>query len=145
MPGAFSGDPTKSQEWNRGAYLATALGHCGECHTPRGLAGAFRSNRYLAGTRKGPEGVLVPNITPDSATGIGRWAWQDLIDFLSMGRRPDGRYTGDLMMEVLGTSAMYLSAYDKNALATYLFSLPPIHRDVYFQFDPFADNHYFDQ
>ena len=143
-PGAFSGDPTKSPEWNRGAYLATALGHCGECHTPRGIAGASRSDRYLAGTRKGPEGVLVPNITPHSATGIGTWGRQDLIDFLNTGRRPDGHYTGGLMMEVLGTSGMHLSAYDKNALVTYLRSLSPVHRDVYFEFDPFADTDYLD-
>jgi len=144
-PGVYSNDPTKSPAWNRGAYLATALGHCTECHTPRGWTGIPLGNRYLAGTRKGPEGVRVPNITPHSVTGIGNWSRQEMVDFLNTGRRPDGRYTGSLMAEVLGTSGMHLSSYDKHALATYLGSLPPIHYDVYFTFDPFPAEEYLDQ
>ena len=37
-PGEFRPDPAKSAEWNRGAYLVEGLGHCGDCHTPKGLA-----------------------------------------------------------------------------------------------------------
>jgi mono/diheme cytochrome c family protein len=144
-PGVFAHDPAQSPEWNRGAYLATALGHCTECHTPRGWTGIPLGNRYLAGTRKGPEGVKVPNITPHKATGIGNWSRQEMIDFLNTGRRPDGRYTGNLMVEVLGTSSMPLSDDDKYALATYLGSLSPIHYDVYFTFDPFPAEEYLDQ
>lgn len=143
-PGVFSGDPTKSPEWNRGAYLATALGHCGECHTPRGILGAPRPSHYLAGTREGPEGNQVPNITPDSDTGIGQWSHRGMSTFLATGRRPDARYTGALMAEVLGTSTMQLTEYDRHSLATFLRSLPPIYHDLHFKFDPFADPHYFE-
>jgi mono/diheme cytochrome c family protein len=129
-PGEFSADPEKSPQWNRGAYLAGALGHCSECHTPRDYLGAPRSDRYLAGTCLGPDGRRVPNITPDRETGIGDWTDEGLMTFLKTGRKPDGGYTDSLMAEVLGTSCMRLTDYDLHSLAIYLQSLPPIHNDL---------------
>jgi mono/diheme cytochrome c family protein len=139
VPGRYEYDPGRTDDWNRGAYLAQALGHCGECHTPRGLLGGMRGNRHLAGTRNGPEGRMVPNITQDRKTGIGDWSPAEQRAFLSTGRLPDGAYTGPLMAEVLGSSSMSLTAADRRALATYLQSLPPIHHDIHYRFDPFAD------
>jgi mono/diheme cytochrome c family protein len=136
-PGPWLEDPTQTPEWNRGAYLAHALGHCGECHTPRGLLGAPRTGHYLAGTREGPEGVTVPNITPDPATGIGDWTAAQLFAYLSTGQRPDGGHAGQPMMEVLATSIMPLTPADRRALTTYLRSLPPVFHDVYTRYDPF--------
>jgi mono/diheme cytochrome c family protein len=138
-PGSYQYDPGRPADWNRGAYLAQALGHCGECHTPRGLLGGVRGNRYLAGTRSGPEGKAVPNITQDRKTGIGGWSPEEQRAFLASGRLPDGAYTGPLMAEVLGSSSMSLTAADRQALATYLQTLPPIHHDIHYRFDPFAD------
>lgn len=138
-PGRYQYAPERPADWNRGAYLAQALGHCGECHTPRGLLGGARGNRFLAGTRSGPEGKEVPNITQDRKTGIGDWSPAEQRAFLSSGRLPDGAYTGPLMAEVLGSSSMSLTAADRRALATYLQSLPPIHHDIHYRFDPFAD------
>ena len=129
-PGTFSPDPGKSAQWNRGSYLAMALGHCSECHTPRGFLGTPLADRYLAGTCTGPEGRLTPNITPDRQTGIGAWSCEELTHFLQSGRRPDGSYTGSLMAEVLGTSCMRLTEYDRQSLATYLQSIPPIRHDL---------------
>lgn len=128
-PGAVQFDPGRSREWNRGQYLAMALGHCSECHTPRDALGGPHMQRYLAGTAHGPDDVLVPNITPDANTGIGTWNHKDLATFLSTGRKPDGCYSSGLMMEVLGTSCMQLTEYDRYALAVYLRSLAPIHND----------------
>jgi mono/diheme cytochrome c family protein len=139
VPGSYQYDPQRPADWNRGAYLAQALGHCGECHTPRDLLGGPRDNRYLAGTRSGPGGRLVPNITQDRNTGIGRWSPAEQRDFLRSGRRPDGTYTGQLMAEVLGSSSLSLTTADRQALATYLQSLPPVHHDIRYRFDPFAD------
>ncbi len=138
-PGRLAYDPAQSSEWNRGAYLATALGHCGECHTPRDLLGGLRDDRQLAGNLHGPEGRPVPNITMDRATGVGDWTPAQLYTFLSTGRRPDGSYTGPLMSQVLATSSLSLTAADRQALATYLRSLPPVHNDIHFRFDPFAN------
>lgn len=138
-PGAWTDDPAQSPEWNRGAYLANALGHCGECHTPRGLLGGLQRDRHLAGNARGPDDRPVPNITMDPATGVGAWTATQHQAFLSTGKRPDGSYTGPLMSEVLATSSMSLTGPDRQALATYLRSLPPIRHDIHYRFDPFAD------
>lgn len=143
-PGHYVYDPAQSEQWNRGAYLATALGHCNECHTPRGLLGGLNNNRYLAGNRRGPDGRRVPNITMDSGTGVGYWTPEQLRAFLVSGRRPDGSYTGALMSEVLATSSMPLTEADRQALVSYLRSLPSIHNDIYYRFDPFQDRDFFE-
>jgi len=142
-PVTYSDDPTKPHKWNRGAYLATAVGHCGECHTPRGPLGGPRDSLYLAGSRKGPGGTKVPNITPDTHTGIGNWSRQDLTTFLATGQRPDGSRTQGLMAEVLASSVMRLTEDDRHALATYLLSVPPVHHDVDSPPDPFDDSEEF--
>jgi mono/diheme cytochrome c family protein len=129
-PGPLPSRPDQSEAWNRGAYLVEALGHCGECHTPRDWLGAPLAAMYLAGTRQGPEGDAVPNITPDRRTGIGRWSRDDLIYFLDTGGTPDGDYAGGLMAEVIDESTSQLTAEDREALATYLLSLPPIENSV---------------
>jgi mono/diheme cytochrome c family protein len=139
-PGEFSADPEKSTQWNRGAYLADALGHCGECHTPRDFMGASRRDRYLAGTCTGPEERRVPNITPDRETGIGNWTLEQLTTFLRTGKRPDGVFTDNLMAEVLGTSCMRLTGEDLQSLAIYLHSLPPIRNDLDTRCAPFNDS-----
>jgi len=69
--GTYRPDPNRSEEWNRGAYLSTALAHCSECHTPRTFMGGVDSAMYYAGSVVGLEGELVPNITPHEATGSG--------------------------------------------------------------------------
>lgn len=139
-PGVYTPDPDRSARWNRGAYLATALGHCGECHTPRGFLGIPHTDRYLAGSCAGPEGEPVPNITPDRQTGIGTWSREELVSFLGSGRRPDGRITGALMMEVLGTSCMRLSPSDRLALADYLLGVAAVHNDLAVLCAPYDDS-----
>jgi mono/diheme cytochrome c family protein len=139
-PGEFSADPEKSPQWNRGAYLADALGHCSECHTPRDFLGTPRRDGYLAGTCAGPDEKRVPNITPDKETGIGDWTYEQLMTFLKTGKRPDGVFTESLMAEVLGTSCMRLTRYDLHSLAIYLQSLPPIHNDLDTRCAPFDDS-----
>ena len=47
--GAFKPDPSRSAEWNRGAYLVEGLGHCGACHTPRNKLGAEMKGQAFAG------------------------------------------------------------------------------------------------
>lgn len=143
-PGALTPDPEKPAQWNRGAYIAIALGHCGECHTPRGFLGTPQADHYLAGTCAGPDGRLTPNITPDRPTGIGDWTREELSRFLETGRRPDGSFTGGLMVEVLGTSCMRLTAYDRQSLATYLQSVPPIQHNLNTLCAPYDDSLYYD-
>lgn len=129
-PGVFLPDTDRSEEWNRGAYLATALGHCGECHTPRDAFGALDEDWHYAGTRDGPEGELIPNITPDRKTGVGRWREDDMVYFLETGATPGGDYVGSLMAEVIDDGLSRLSAADRKAIAVYLRSLPAIEHAV---------------
>jgi mono/diheme cytochrome c family protein len=129
-PGAFRPDPARSAEINRGVYLVEALGHCEQCHTPRTALGGLDRDFYLAGTRRGPDGARVPNITPDPATGIGRWSPEDLMDLLSQGMTPDGDFVGATMAEVVRSSTSRLSEADRAAITAYLRSLPPIRRPL---------------
>ena len=125
-PGAFRPDPERTAGWNRGAYLATALAHCGECHTPRNALGALDRSRWFAGTRDGPEGRSVPNITPHGTTGIGRWRAADVVGLLKHGRRPDFDTIQGVMAEAIEHGYRYLSDGDRAAIADYVMSLPPI-------------------
>ncbi len=129
-PGELREDPTHSAEWNRGAYLVQALGHCKECHTPRTLLGGFQDKMAYAGTQDGPEGEAVPNITPDAETGIGTWVVGDIVFFLKTGLKPSGDDAQGLMAEMIDNGFKHLTDDDLRAIAVYLRSLPPIRNEV---------------
>ena len=124
-PGPFRPAPERSKEYNRGAYLVTALAHCGECHTPRNWFGATEPDRFLAGNPAGPDGKKVPNITPDPETGIGKWSEDDIIALLKDGQTPDFDFVGGAMSEVVKSTARLTEA-DRRAIAVYLRALPAI-------------------
>ena len=128
--GPFRPNSASSASWNRGAYLVKALGHCGECHTPRNALGALDWDRPLSGTEQGPEGNTVPNITPDKETGIGGFSEQDITYLLETGFKPDGDVVADGMREVVDDSTSKLSPDDRAAIAQYLKSVPPIAHKV---------------
>jgi mono/diheme cytochrome c family protein len=122
QPGPFKPDPAASPVVNRGAYLVQALGHCGECHTPRNWLGGPRRDRRFAGG-KGPEGKGVPNITPAK---LKKWSDADLKEFLQTGITPDGDLANKTMSEVVDDTTSKLSPADLAALMAYLRSLPAI-------------------
>ncbi|MBI2468582.1 MAG: cytochrome c [Candidatus Rokubacteria bacterium] len=116
----------------RGEYLVRAVGHCGECHTPRGITHATDNARFLAGTPKGPDGNPVPNITPDKDTGL-TWSEEEIAEYLATGNKPDGDVAGGLMGEVIqGSSAGLkdLTKADRLAIARYLKTIPPVRHKV---------------
>ena len=129
-PGPFRPDPSRSAEWNRGAYLTRAVGHCAECHTPRTWIGGFDRSLDMAGTEDGPEGQTVPNITPDPETGIGKWSLADITFALKTGLLPDGDDLGGLMAEVVDNGTARLREADLRAIAVYLKALVPIRHKV---------------
>ena len=129
-PGRFQPDPEKSAEVNRGAYVVQALGHCGECHTPRNVLGGLRTSLALAGTAHGPDGHAVPNITPDPETGIGKWSDGDVAEVFKSGMTPDGDFVGSGMAEEVRNTTSKLSDADVHAVVAYLKSLPPIRNKV---------------
>jgi mono/diheme cytochrome c family protein len=107
---------------NRGAYLAEALGHCGECHTPRNFLGGLRKARHMGGAKLG-DGAAASNITP---TRMKRLSDAELAEFLKFGQWPDGDIVGETMGEVIRNSTSQLTAQDLQALIAYLRSLPPL-------------------
>ncbi len=120
----FEPDPSKPAAVNRGAYLVEALGHCGECHTPRGAMGGMKLSKRLSGAR-GPDGKsFIPNITPD-ATGIASWSEKDIAYALETGFTPEGDAFGGEMAKVQENMAK-LTAADRDAIAAYLKSVPPV-------------------
>lgn len=120
-PGAFVADPAASAQLNRGAYLVSALGHCGECHTPRNFLGGPKAGRTLAGGKL-PEG-RTPNLTP---TRLKRWNDAQLKEFLRTGVTPDGDVASDLMDEVVRNDTSKLTAEDLSAIVAYLRALAPL-------------------
>jgi mono/diheme cytochrome c family protein len=129
-PGPFWPSPDRSAAYNRGAYLVTALGHCGECHTARNPLGAVRPSLELAGNADGPDGQVVPNITPDRATGIGEWQKADLVELLRTGTTPEQTTVKGAMREAIADGLKYLSDADIAAIADYLLAQRPIVHEV---------------
>ena len=116
--------PGESPEWNRGSYLVNAVGHCGECHTPRNALGALDADRRFAGSKLA-DGKRVPNITSDTTDGIGKWSVDDIVSLLKYGATPSFDFVQAPMSEVVeGTSK--LSEADRKAIAIYLKSLTPL-------------------
>jgi mono/diheme cytochrome c family protein len=118
----FAPDAARSVQWNRGAYLVNALGHCAECHSPRNfLGGIITAQRFAGGPNPEGEG-FVPNITQK---GIGEWSVKDIAYFLQTGELPDGDSAGGSMARVIKNTSQ-LPASDRAAMAEYLKSLPPV-------------------
>jgi mono/diheme cytochrome c family protein len=123
--GPWQPDPEHDAVWNRGSYLANAVAHCGECHTPRNFMGAMKTNLAFSGNPKGPDGQKAPNITPDPKRGIGTWSLEEIETVLKTGQMPYFDFVGSGMAEVVrGTSQ--LTDEDRHAIAVYLKSLKPV-------------------
>jgi len=126
--GPYKSDPTKSAQWNRGAYLVNGPGHCAECHSPRNfLGGIVESERFAGGPA--PDGKdWVPNITPVGLTHWSKenitWSQQDIANFLEDGGDPSGDYAGGAMAEVVRNTSL-ITPQDRAAIAEYIVSLPP--------------------
>jgi mono/diheme cytochrome c family protein len=127
--GPFRPDPSKSPQWNRGAYLVEGPGHCAECHSPRNLLGAVVTGKRFAGGPAADGDGWIPNITPAglkhwSADNIA-WSEKDIADFLGDGINPAGDYAGGSMADVIRNTSL-LSADDRAAMAAYVAALPPV-------------------
>ena len=119
----FRPDPARSAEANRGAYLAGALGHCGECHTPRNFAFALRPGKQFAGTVL--QGWYAYNITPEAQSGIGGWSDTQVADYLGTGHAEGRGSAAGPMGEAVSNSLQYLSPQDITALVGYLRTVKP--------------------
>lgn len=119
--GPFEPDASRSAVVNRGAYLANALGHCGECHTPRNVLGGLKKDRHLAGGNL--EGADAPNLTP---VRLKSKSDAELKEFLLSAMTPEGDVAAESMAEVVRNTTSQLTPEDLDALIAYLRSLPPL-------------------
>lgn len=106
---------TLSSEQERGRELVEALGHCGECHTPRNVFGGMQRDNWLAG-------AAIPGSigrTPDLRANTLKWSAPDIVSYLKTGLTPDFDSAGGEMVDVIANTSQ-LPDDDLAAIAAYL-------------------------
>ncbi|MCE4547561.1 cytochrome c [Caballeronia sp. PC1] len=122
----FAPHADRDASWNRGAYLVQSLGHCGSCHTPRGIGYQERgydesSKTFLSGGIN--DNWFAPNLRADTGSGLGRIAQEDIAAFLKTGHGASMVAYGS-MVETIEDSTQYLGDNDLRSIAVYLKTLP---------------------
>jgi mono/diheme cytochrome c family protein len=117
----LANDPSQDTTWNRGRYLV-AVGHCGECHTPRSFLGATTSQE-LQGNPSGPDGWKVPALAGPNAKSFAAWSVDEVAEYLKTGTKPDFDNAQGPMDEVIQDATKHLTDEDRLAIALYLKSL----------------------
>jgi cbb3-type cytochrome c oxidase subunit III len=115
-PGEFHPEPSKSKQWNRGAYLVQGPEHCGACHTPKTFLGGDKQSEVLQGSAL--QGWTAPDITSGQGS-LRDWTAEDIATFLKTGHNRHAAAAG-LMGEVVDLSTSKLTDNDLNAIAAYL-------------------------
>jgi mono/diheme cytochrome c family protein len=124
----FAPNTARSPEWNRGAYLAEALAHCGECHTPRNLAQALDNRKKYAGAVTA--GWKAFNISSDKGTGIGSWSDDEVASYLASGHAKSRGTAAGPMGEAVDQSFSTMTPSDIHALVAYVRSVPAVTSDL---------------
>lgn len=109
--------PTPESE--RGRYLVEALGHCGECHTPRDVTGGLDRSRWMAGAPNPSGKGRIPAISSSQLD----WPAKDIAYYLETGFTPEFDSAGGHMAKVIRNTAR-LTPADRDAIAAYLKALP---------------------
>ncbi len=120
--GEYKPDPSKSAEWNRGAYLVQGLGHCSMCHSPINALGGTSETRAFEGGLIPMQNWYAPSLTSNKEAGLGEWSLEDIADLLRTGVSKRGAVYGP-MAEVVYDSLQYMTDEDTRAMAIYLKSL----------------------
>jgi mono/diheme cytochrome c family protein len=105
----------------RGRYIAEALAHCGECHTPRNMLGGMDTARWLGGAPNPSGDGRIPNITP----GKLGWTAPDIVQYLTTGFTPEYDSVGGHMAHVVENMAR-LPESDRQAVAEYILAVPSV-------------------
>ena len=124
-PGVYQPDSSKSQEWNRGAYLVQGLGHCSACHTERNPLAVVRSayDEDSSGAQIMGSNWYAPSLTSSTEAGSAKWPVGEIIRLLTTGVSRLATTSGP-MAEVVEQSLQHLTKEDARAMAVYLKSLP---------------------
>ena len=124
----FKLDANKDAVWNRGAYLVQGLGHCGSCHTPRGIA--FQEKAMSDAGSDGKHYLAGETVESWRALSLRNlWTVQDTALLLKTGQNSFATVSGN-MAEVIHNSTQHFTDADLTAIATYLKSLPPGEDDL---------------
>ena len=123
-PAQIETEPARDAEWNRGAYLVEALGHCNACHASRNALGAASSALDLAGGMMPVQNWYAPSLTAADEAGVADWDVKHIVDLLRTGVSERAAVAGP-MGEVVGGSTQHLTEADLRAMAAYLKALPP--------------------
>jgi mono/diheme cytochrome c family protein len=128
----------------RGAYFVEGLGHCGECHTPRGIGLQVKAQNGRDGEaflRGGPvENWYAPSLRSGGADTLAQWSESQISQFLQSGANHSGIAFGS-MGDVIVNSTQFLSSEDATATARYLKTLqdPPTNARAGFAYDERTD------
>lgn len=109
----------------RGAYLVNNVSLCNDCHTPANADGSPDMTKMLAGQYRPDLGGIVPNITSDSETGIGKWTAEQIAAVLKTGLKPDGKPVGGAMAEAV-QGFKNMPQADALAIASYIKTVPAV-------------------
>ena len=120
-PGLLEPNQSKSQQWNRGAYLVEGAAHCGACHTPKNMFGANRPGQAYGGGLV--QGWFAPRLDGATRSGLKSWSADDLVEYLQSGRNGRSHADGP-MAEVVVNSTSKMTDSDVQAIAAYLKDLP---------------------
>ena len=120
----FEAVPDRSPDWNRGAYLVEALGHCGECHTPRTLLQALNNRHKFGGGMA--EGWRAYNLSSDAQSGIGTWSTEEIQRYLATGHSLNRGSAFGPMALAVHLSLQDMTPSDMRAIAVYVQSVPPV-------------------
>lgn len=127
-PAPYTDTASDSASITRGAYLVEGLGHCGSCHTPRGVGLQEKaltgndSSIYLAGGGA-IDGWIAPSLRNENGGGLADWSEADIVEFLRSGRTPRTASFG-AMNDVIVDSTQYMTDQDLASIAKYLKSMP---------------------
>jgi len=109
-------DGTKSEDWNRGRYLAEGLAHCAACHTPRNRLGGERKNASYAGATI--DGWYSPTLTSENPSLV-RWSESEIYTYLRYGKTELHGVAIGSMAEVVHLGLAKATNADVHALAVY--------------------------
>lgn len=119
---ARSASTGATRGWQRGRYLVETLGHCGECHSPRGALGQIDRERPLAGNSELGR-FAAPDLTPQGLAARG-WDAATLQQYLATGTSARA-VASDEMLHVVELSTSRLNVADRGAMTTYLLGDKP--------------------
>lgn len=121
--GEYQADPSKTAQWNRGAYLVLGLGHCAMCHTAVNPLGGSSESQAFEGGMIPNQNWYAPSLTSNREAGLGNWSIKEITDLLQTGVSHRGTVYGP-MAEVTYNSLQYMTDADMEAMAVYLKDLP---------------------